>query len=117
MLDYGEALDNYLEAYTIAIKDLEPFHEMIVLNNIAILYSKDKKYDKAEEYFSKALELAKNNKDLIKQGLYSINLAKSTGSIRIDLGTAKDNLSAQSLYEKIGFIQDTGYFSYSLAIK
>jgi len=47
----------------------------------------------------------------------SINLAKSTGSIRIDLGTAKDNLSAQSLYEKIGFIQDTGYFSYSLAIK
>ncbi len=76
MLDYGEALDNYLEAYTIAIKDLEPFHEMIVLNNIAILYSKDKKYDKAEEYFSKALTLAKNNNESIKQGLYSINLGQ-----------------------------------------
>ncbi len=76
MLDYGEALDNYLEAYTIAIKDLEPFHEMIVLNNIAILYSKDKKYDKAEEYFSKALALAKNNNEHIKQGLYSINLGQ-----------------------------------------
>ena len=47
----------------------------------------------------------------------SINLAKSTGSIRIDLGTAKNNLSAQALYEKIGFIQDTEYFSYSLSIE
>lgn len=76
MLDYGEALNNYLEAYTIAIKDLKPSHEMIVLNNIAILYSKDKKYNKAEEYFGKALVLAKNNNEIIKQGLYSINLGQ-----------------------------------------
>jgi ribosomal protein S18 acetylase RimI-like enzyme len=47
----------------------------------------------------------------------SINLAKRTGSIRVDLSTAKDNLSAQPLYEKIGFIKDTEYFSYSLTIK
>ena len=47
----------------------------------------------------------------------SINLAKRIGSIRIDLGTAKVNLSAQALYEKIGFVKDTDYFSYSLIIK
>ena len=32
MLDYGEALNYYLKAYTIAIKDLEPINEMTVLN-------------------------------------------------------------------------------------
>ena len=37
MLDYGEALNNYLAAYTIAIKELDENSEMIVLNNIAIL--------------------------------------------------------------------------------
>ncbi len=46
----------------------------------------------------------------------SINLAKQTGAIRVDLGTAKDNYSAQALYERIGFVQDTEYFSYSLCI-
>jgi len=47
----------------------------------------------------------------------SISLAKTTGSIRVDLGTAKDNFSAQALYEKIGFVKDTEYFSYSLAVE
>ncbi len=47
----------------------------------------------------------------------SINLAKSTGAIRVDLGTAKDNFSAQALYEKIGFAKDTDYFSYSFSVK
>ena len=47
----------------------------------------------------------------------SINLAKSTGSARVDLGTAKDNFSAQALYEKMGFVKDTQYFSYSLAVR
>src|SRR5690606_16078598 len=46
MLDYGEALDNYLEAYKIAVKELDQNFEMIVLNNIAILYSKEKKFEK-----------------------------------------------------------------------
>ncbi|WP_084015310.1 tetratricopeptide repeat protein [Moheibacter sediminis] len=75
MLDYGEALDNYLEAYKIALKDLDAKHEMIVLNNIAILYSKDAKNDKAEEYFLKAYEIAKENNDSVKIGLYATNLA------------------------------------------
>lgn len=46
----------------------------------------------------------------------SINLAKSTGSIRVDLATAKDNLFAQRLYEKIGFVKDAEYFSYNLSL-
>ena len=44
----------------------------------------------------------------------SLNLAKEVGAIRVNLVTAKDNVTAQSLYEKIGFIKDNDYFSYSL---
>lgn len=75
LLDYGEALNQYLEAYKIALRELEPNHEMIVLNNIAILYSKEKKFIKAEEYFYKAFEIAQENNDSVKIGLYGINLA------------------------------------------
>ena len=74
MLDYGEAIDNYLEAYTIALKHLDGNEEMIVLNNIAILYSKEGDLDKAEEYFLKAYTLAEEREDSIKIGLYALNL-------------------------------------------
>lgn len=75
LLDYGEALDNYLEAYKIALQHLDAKHEMIVLNNIAILYSKEKKFNKSEEYFLKAYELATASKDSLKIGMYAVNLA------------------------------------------
>lgn len=75
MLDYGEALDNYLEAYKIALKELDAKYEMIVLNNIAILYSKENQFEKSEEYFLKAYEIAKENNDSLKIGLYAVNLA------------------------------------------
>src|SRR5690606_16687949 len=74
MLDYGEALNYYLESYTIAVKELDPTREMVVLNNIAIIYSKEKNYEKAEEYFKKAYSIAKENKDYVKVGLYAMNL-------------------------------------------
>ena len=74
LLDYGEALNYYLESYTIAVKELEPTSEMVVLNNIAILYSKEENYVKAKEYFKKAYDIAKENKDTIKIGLYAMNL-------------------------------------------
>lgn len=77
MLDYGEALNYYLESYNIALKHLEPTSEMVVLNNIAILYSKEKNNDKAREYFKKAYDIAKENKDKIKIGLYAMNLGSS----------------------------------------
>jgi len=83
LLEYGEALNHYLEAYTIALRELDPKYEMTVLNNIAILYSKEKNYDKANEYFKKAYAIAKENKDPIKLGLYAMNLgnvASETGN-------------------------------------
>lgn len=82
MLDYGEALNYYLESYTIAVKELEPTQEMVVLNNIAIVYSKEKDYNKARYYFKKAYDIAKENNDRIKIGLYAMNLgnlANETG--------------------------------------
>lgn len=74
MLDYGEALNYYLESYTIAVKELDPQHEMVVLNNIAIIYTKERNFEKAEEYFKKAYEIAKEKKDSLKIGLYAMNL-------------------------------------------
>jgi tetratricopeptide (TPR) repeat protein len=74
LLEYGLALNYYLEAYTIALKKLGPKFEMVVLNNIAILYSKEKKYDKANEYFQKSYAIAKENKDKLKMGLYAMNM-------------------------------------------
>jgi tetratricopeptide (TPR) repeat protein len=74
MLDYGEALDNYLEAYTIALKYLNENEEMVVLNNIAILYSKENDFEKAEEYFFKAYKLALKQQNNIRIGRYAVNL-------------------------------------------
>ena len=39
--------------------------------------------------------------------------AKSIGAKGIELSTSKDNLTAQSLYEKIGYIRDNEFYSYS----
>lgn len=84
MLDYGEALNHYLESYNIAVKYLEPTYEMVVLNNIAILYSREKNYEKSGEYFKKAYNIAKENKDNLKIGLYAMNL----GSMANETGDA-----------------------------
>jgi tetratricopeptide (TPR) repeat protein len=82
MLDYGVALNYYLESYSIAVKELEPKYEMVVLNNIAILYSKDNKYDKAKEYFLKAYTIAKENNDGVKIGMYAMNLGNVANEIK-----------------------------------
>ena len=42
--------------------------------------------------------------------------AESIGAKSIELSTAKDNSTAQSLYEKIGYIRDNKFFSYSYEI-
>jgi GNAT superfamily N-acetyltransferase len=46
----------------------------------------------------------------------SIALAKKVGAVRVELATAKDDYFTQLLYEKIGFVKDEDYFSYSLAL-
>ena len=42
--------------------------------------------------------------------------AESIGAKGIELSTAKDNLTAQSLYEKIGYIRDNEFYSYSFVL-
>jgi tetratricopeptide (TPR) repeat protein len=74
MLDYGEALRNFLIAYNIAMEEKDATLEMTVLNNIAILYSKEKNFDKATEYFLKAYNIAKEKNDKIRIGNYASNL-------------------------------------------
>ena len=73
--NYGEALNYYLEAYTVVLKHLGNQETMTVLNNIAILYSKEKNYPKAMEYFLQAKELAEEapiEKERI--AMYNMNL-------------------------------------------
>lgn len=82
LLDYGEALNHYLESYTIAVKELEPTDEMVVLNNIAILYSKEENFEKAREYFKKAYDIARENNDTRKIGLYAMNLGSMANEMR-----------------------------------
>lgn len=104
ILEYGEALNYYLEAYTIALKELDPTQEMVVLNNIAILYSKEKKYDKANEYFRKAYGIAKENKDALKVGLYAMNL----GNVANEKGDTK--LSRQYFTEALPLLSTQPQF-------
>lgn len=46
----------------------------------------------------------------------AFDLAKQVGAIRVDLGTEKDNYTAQRLYEKIGFVKDNGFYAYSYTV-
>ncbi|TRW27308.1 tetratricopeptide repeat protein [Flavobacterium zepuense] len=73
MMDYGEALNYCLEAYNLSVKELGPEFEMIMLNNIAIIYTADKNYKKAREYYQKAYDTAKEEK-YKSLGIYLINL-------------------------------------------
>ena len=47
----------------------------------------------------------------------SEEFAKSIGAKGIELSTAKNNLTAQSLYEKIGYIRGNEFYSYSYELK
>ncbi|MCF6131692.1 tetratricopeptide repeat protein [Flavobacterium wongokense] len=93
LLEYGEALNYYLEAYTLAIKKLTPKDEMTVLNNIAILYCEEKKYSQASDYFKRAYAIAKENNEPVKVGLYAMNL----GNLAADMGNPQ---LAQSYFKE-----------------
>ena len=43
-------------------------------------------------------------------------MAVESGASRIDLETAIDNISAQGLYEALGYERDTEFYKYSLAL-
>ncbi|WP_291117745.1 tetratricopeptide repeat protein [Flavobacterium sp. UBA6135] len=76
MMDYGQALTYYLEAYELAIAQKNPVNEMTVLNNIAIVYIKEKKLEQAESYFLKSFAIAKEQKLDTRIGYYATNLAQ-----------------------------------------
>ena len=63
--------------------------------------------------------VAGNRKKGIGQSLIerTFELAKETGAVRVDLGTAKTNTTAQGLYEKLGFVKDTEFYAYSYSIQ
>src|SRR5690606_36578476 len=74
MLDYGEALKYYLEAYEIAEKTGKAKNRMTVLNNIAILYYHELNNEKAYEFFLKAYKISKEENQPDNQGFYALNL-------------------------------------------
>lgn len=105
LLEHGEALNYYLEAYTLAIKKLGTKEEMTVLNNIAILYFEEEDYPKANDYFKRAYRIAKERKDLVKIGLYAVNLGNSAnGSGNYKLGRTYFNEALPLLTEKEEFL-------------
>lgn len=42
--------------------------------------------------------------------------ARTSGAVRLDLTTAKDNLRAQSLYESLDWVRDEVFFAYNKAL-
>ncbi|HPT15212.1 MAG TPA: tetratricopeptide repeat protein [Bacteroidales bacterium] len=76
MLDNGNAVTCFLNAYELALANKSPTDEMIILNNIALVYSREKKYEQAEEYFLKAFAIAKDEKISSRIGMYATNLAQ-----------------------------------------
>lgn len=44
------------------------------------------------------------------------DFVNETGAKSISLSTAPDNYSAQRLYEKAGYIQDTQFYHYELSL-
>lgn len=82
LLEYGEALNYYLEANTVAIKKLGAKEEMIILNNIAVLYFEEDEFQKANDYFKRAYTIAKENKDWVKVGLYAVNLGSTANEVK-----------------------------------
>ena len=43
--------------------------------------------------------------------------ARQAGAVRMDLATARTNVSAQSLYEALGWVRDDVFLHYSLTIR
>lgn len=42
--------------------------------------------------------------------------ALDTGAVRIELSTARDNRTAQALYESLGYRRDEAFYSYALSL-
>ncbi|RGN51250.1 MULTISPECIES: tetratricopeptide repeat protein [unclassified Bacteroides] len=74
MLNYSDALENFMAAYKIAVNELDVKSEMRIMNNIGSLYLLDHKYNKANEYYKKVYDYAKDTKDTIFTGGCIMNI-------------------------------------------
>jgi len=102
--EFGDALNYYLEGYTIAIKKLTPNEEILILNNIAILYFQEKKYDQAKAYFKRVYTASKENKENNTAGVAVINLgtlAVATNNITLAKSYYKEALVLLSKQEDV----------------
>lgn len=95
MLDYGEALNQFLIAHKISIEHLEPKDEIIVLNSIAILYYKEKEYKSAESYFTKAYDIAVKHNSKKNIHLFAANVAS--------IAAATEDIEKAEKYLEIAF--------------
>ena len=88
----------------IGFTQLYPSYCSVAAEPILILY---------DLYVKKEARNSGVAKALMNQAL---QLAKETGASRIDLETAIDNTSAQSLYESLGYERDIEFHKYSLEL-
>jgi tetratricopeptide (TPR) repeat protein len=85
--DYRNAMEHYLEAYQIAVKNPHKKYktlEIEILNNISVLYSDSRDFDKSKEYLYKAYQCALQLQDSARIGVCAINLvsyANKTGDL------------------------------------
>ncbi|PVW16243.1 tetratricopeptide repeat protein [Marixanthomonas spongiae] len=101
MLDYGEALQYYLQAYEIAIDQLGPKQKKVVYNNIGVLYIGENDTVKAEEYFLKAYAISKEMDEHEEIGACAVNLALLANQMgKLDLASAYLEEAAPLLKKK-----------------
>lgn len=99
MLDYGNAVAEFLTAYELAISNQAPVDEMTVLNNIAIVYIRDNNLSKAQDYFLKSYRIAVQQKIPSRIGLYASNLAQLNLEMHnLDAAEAYVNVAMPNLY-------------------
>jgi DNA-binding CsgD family transcriptional regulator len=94
--DYSEALKYFLESYEISRNSPKWRHEMTAVGNIALLYAKEKNYDKANAFLKRALAIAEKHGDKGIITIWAIDLANNANQ-RMDLDEALKYI--QKVYE------------------
>jgi tetratricopeptide (TPR) repeat protein len=73
MFDYAEALNQFMEAYQIALRTSNTVAEIRILTRISFLYKDQKYYDRAEEFLRKSYDLAVKHNDPMHIGWVAVN--------------------------------------------
>jgi ribosomal protein S18 acetylase RimI-like enzyme len=99
------AFDDTIKEKAIGFTLIYPTFSSILLNKILILN---------DLYVDSTI---RNNGTGEKLILKTVELAKELGVKLVRLRTAKNNVIAQGLYHKMGFVRDDLVFTYDLAVK